>query len=74
MKLNPSALSDFREARAVTKSEMATELGISLSYYCDLESGHRPGTPALIERIANFLKVRTLSLIENPNDSDRIPA
>jgi transcriptional regulator with XRE-family HTH domain len=74
MRLNPSALTDFREARFVSKSEMAKILQISLSYYCDLESGHRPGTPALIERIADVLKIRPLSLIENPNDDQRVSA
>jgi transcriptional regulator with XRE-family HTH domain len=67
VRFNKHALSEFREARSVTKTEMAAALGISLSYYCDLESGHRPGTAALVDLAADFLKVRKLALIENPN-------
>lgn len=69
VRFNKHALSEFREARSVTKTEMASALGISLSYYCDLESGHRPGTAALVDLAADFLKVRKLALIENPNVS-----
>lgn len=67
VRFNNHALSELREARSVTKTEMAAALGISLSYYCDLESGHRPGTGALIDKAADHLKVRKLALIENPN-------
>lgn len=69
-RFHPEALAELREAREVSKTEMATALGISLSYYCDLESGHRPGTAALIARAADFLKVRKLALIENPNRAE----
>ena len=67
MRFNRHSLAELREAREVTKTEMAGALGITLQYYCDLESGHRPGTPVLVGKAADFLKVRKLALIENPN-------
>lgn len=70
MQVNRYSLTELREARGLTKSELATMAGISLPYLCDLESGHRPGSPRVIRDVANALKVSVLALIVNPNKAD----
>lgn len=71
MHLNRHALAEARESRELSKKEAADLLDISLSYYCDLEKGHRPGTPALIAKIADKFKCRKLALLANPDDFEQ---
>lgn len=70
MRINRHALTEWRENRGYSKSELARRAMISLPYLCDLESGHRPGSAPVIVRIADVLKVRLHALIENPNATD----
>ncbi len=70
MRINRHALTEWRETRGYSKSRLATAVEISLPYLCDLESGHRPGSPPVIKRIADELKVNVHALIENPNEYD----
>lgn len=67
MRFNGVALKAWRKERGVRTSDIAIALGISPGYYCDLESGRKPGTKQLIEDAADYLKVPKLALIENPN-------
>lgn len=67
MRVNRHALTEWRENRGFSKSELARQAEISLPYLCDLESGHRPGSPPVITRLADVLKVNVHALIENPN-------
>lgn len=69
MRFNRFALKAWRTERGVRTSDMATALGITPGYYCDLESGRKPGTTALVKAAANHLKVPVLVLIANPNES-----
>lgn len=68
--LNPHALTAWREERGLTKTELAGAAQIGLGYLCDLEKGRRPGSPQVIRRIADTLKVNVLVLVENPNDAE----
>lgn len=68
MRINRTALTEWRENRGLSKSALAREAEVSLPYLCDLESGHRPGSPPVIKRLADTLKVNIRALIENPND------
>jgi transcriptional regulator with XRE-family HTH domain len=69
VRINRHALTEWRENRGFSKSELAVAAGISLPYLCDLESGHRPGSPPVIARVADALKVNVFALIENPNEA-----
>lgn len=57
--IDPDALKDWREARGFTPVSMAKELGLSLSYYCDIESGRSrlKRRPDLIMQIAEALNI-----------------
>lgn len=72
MQINRHALTEWRENRGLSKSDLAVMAEISLPYMCDLESGHRPGSPAVIKRLADALKVNLLALILNPNDAREV--
>jgi transcriptional regulator with XRE-family HTH domain len=54
-----------RELAGYTPTALADEIGISLKYLCDLESGHRTlkRNPTLIKKIAETLNV-PISMIE----------
>lgn len=68
LRLNPHALTAWREERGLTKTELAGSAAIGLGYLCDLEKGRRPGTAPVIRRLADAMKVNVLVLVENPND------
>lgn len=68
MKVNPAALTDMREARGLTKSALAVEAGMSLSYVSELESGAKPGSAKAIHLLAKALKCNALTLMADPND------
>lgn len=67
-RLNRHSLTEVRESRELTKTEMAQRLGVSLQLYCDLESGHRDATPAMLGRLADVLACRKLALMSRPDD------
>lgn len=72
MEFNGHALKAWRKERGVRTSDIAVELGISPGYYCDLESGRKPGTAPLIKAAADYLKVPVLVLIKNPNEVEAV--
>lgn len=63
MQINRHALTDLREARRLTKRELAELAGISQSYLTELEKGDKPGSPKTIGKLADALAVRELSLL-----------
>ena len=67
--INRHALTDLREARKLTKQELAKRAGISASYMTMLENGDKPGTPKVVEKLAEALAVNELSLLAGPNGS-----
>ena len=69
-KLNhkPAALTKARLARNLSQANLAAEVGVSRSYICELEGGHRSANDALIGRLAEVLQCSTLSLMRrSPN-------
>lgn len=65
MAINGTALKVLREKDGYTAVAFAKEMGISLSYLCDIESGRRQlkRAPHLIKRFADTLNV-PISMIE----------
>lgn len=72
MVLNRHALTAWREERGLSKSQLAVQAQISLSYLSELESGVKPGSAVVIRRLADALKVNVHVLVENPNQA--VPA
>lgn len=63
MEINGEALRAIREAQGWTKSQLATEAGISLPYLRDLEKGRRRGrNPRVVRALADALKVPTAAI------------
>lgn len=64
--VNPEVLKAIREKDGQTPTGMADRLGISLTYYCDIEKGVRrlKRSPGLLKKIAEALNVPT-SVIED---------
>jgi transcriptional regulator with XRE-family HTH domain len=55
----PSRLRELREQRGETITSMAAKLEIGVSRYYMIESGARPASPELAEKIAKILGVET---------------
>jgi transcriptional regulator with XRE-family HTH domain len=55
----PSILRELREQRGETITSMAAKLEIGVSRYYMIESGARPASPELAEKIAAILGVET---------------
>jgi transcriptional regulator with XRE-family HTH domain len=82
-KLNhkPAALTKARLARNLSQTNLAAEVGVSRSYVCELEGGHRSANDALLTRLAGVLQCSMLSLkrrspnlgggLVDPHDSHR---
>ena len=47
----------WRTYRGLTQQALADQVGISKSYYSQIESGNRPGSAAVLKRIAIALNV-----------------
>jgi transcriptional regulator with XRE-family HTH domain len=64
--INSETLGAMREKDGLSKTDMAKRLGISLSYYCDIERGSRrlKRNPGLVKKIAEVLNV-SVSAIED---------
>lgn len=60
--LNHFTLFALREAKGITKSEIATDAEVSLSYYCEIELGKKKPSEAVIGRIADALGVNIYAL------------
>lgn len=69
MRINPTALTAWREERGLRKTDLAGACHISLGYLCDLESGRKPGSPQVIRKLADHLAVNVRVLIQNPNEA-----
>lgn len=63
MVINRYALTELREARGLTKRELAALAGISPSYLTELEKGDKPGSSKVIQRLADVLKINQLAII-----------
>lgn len=76
MRLNRFAVTAWREERGLSKSKLAVDAQISLSYLSEIESGSngkdRSASPAVIRQIADALKVKVHVLILNPNDDELV--
>jgi transcriptional regulator with XRE-family HTH domain len=51
----PAAVRKARERTGLTRTEVASELGVSLSLISEIEGGTRNATPAMILRLAALL-------------------
>lgn len=78
MQLNRFAVTEWREERGLSKSELAVAAQISLSYLSEIESGKNgkdaAASASVIRRIADALKVNVRVLILNPNDPEVVPS
>jgi transcriptional regulator with XRE-family HTH domain len=66
MELNPPALTAIRERSGLSKSKLASLVGIAPSYVTELEQGKKPGGETVIVRIADTLKVPVAAIIRFP--------
>jgi transcriptional regulator with XRE-family HTH domain len=73
MELNRHALTAWREERGFTKSQLAADAGISLSYLSEIEAGVKRPTARVIRCLADALKVNVWALVVNPNDAPGAP-
>lgn len=67
--INPHALIELRKARKLTGRELAARAHISASYLTELEKGDKPGTPKVVEKLAEALAVNELALLAAPRQS-----
>lgn len=56
-------LRTLRETRGYNQDEFASELGISRSYYANIEAGRKPLTERLLARAAKALDVRQIAIV-----------
>lgn len=57
-KANPEALRALREKDGYNGTDFARDCGISPQYLSDIEAGRKPGSPAVLKRMAEVLSVR----------------
>lgn len=70
-RINPSALQDFMDGDGIRPTDLAELANISESYVSQLRSGKKTVvSAAVLKRIADALKVRTRSLMANPDDAE----
>ena len=53
----------FRKYRNLTLSALARTAGVSISYLCEIETGHKPGSANALSAIARALGVEVEDLI-----------
>lgn len=70
MRLNRHALTDMREARGWSKSDLAVQAQISLSYLSELESGVKDGSPRVVVALAEALKCSSATLLLAPDGTE----
>lgn len=66
MRVNGVALSELRKRSGLRPSALAHEAGISPSYLSDMEAGRKPGSPDVIKRLAEALKVPLPAILQDP--------
>lgn len=73
--IDHEALGILREKDGYSAAAFAKEAGLSLSYYCRIESGERTlkRNPALIKRFAELLNVPT-SMLERRAPGENVTA
>jgi ribosome-binding protein aMBF1 (putative translation factor) len=59
----PTQLTFWRAKRGLTEKQLSQTVGISQSYIADLEAGRRKGDAALLERLAQALRLRMEDLV-----------
>lgn len=73
MDLNRCALTDMREARGMTKTDLAVQSGVSLSYISELESGVKRGISAKkLVALAGALRCHVTTLTCAPAEYDQV--
>jgi transcriptional regulator with XRE-family HTH domain len=69
------ALKAIREFHSVTQTALATQLGISKSYLCEIESGNKKIGYDLLERYSEIFEIPVSSLVffsESLSEDDRL--
>lgn len=63
--IDPKALRREMDKEGVTPKALASEVGVSLSYMCDITAGRRrlKRNPVLVRRIADALNCRVASIL-----------
>ena len=59
----PTPLAFWRVRRGLTQKQPSQTAGVSQSYIADLEAGRRKGDAALLERLAQALRLRMEDLV-----------
>ena len=59
----PTPLAFWRAKRGLTQKQPSQTAGVSHSYIADLEAGRRKGDAALLERLAQALRLRMEDLV-----------
>jgi DNA-binding XRE family transcriptional regulator len=59
----PTQFAFWRAKRGLTQRQLSLAVGVSQSYIADLEAGRRKGDAALLERIAQALRLRMEDLV-----------
>ena len=65
----PAPLAVWRNKRGLTQRQLSPAVGVSQSYVADLEAGRRKGDAALLERLAQALRLRMEDLV-----AEEVPA
>lgn len=58
----------FRKLKNLTQSALAEKAELSVGYICDLESGHKWGTPETLASISNALEILPYQLFLSPEN------
>lgn len=58
-----STVRELRELRGVKADELASAIGISRPYLANIEAGRKRLSPVYAARIADYLKVRQISIL-----------
>lgn len=64
MRVRPHALRLRRIARGLTQNELAEQVGLTQSWYSQLETGKTPGGLRAIKKLAEFFNCSILDLVE----------
>jgi transcriptional regulator with XRE-family HTH domain len=65
----PERLCLLRQAHGLSKQDLATAIGISASYLSLLESGNRHGSPAVLDKLADYFRIDVALLFVPPPDT-----
>lgn len=61
--LNHETLFALRDAKGLSKSQLATDAEVSLSYYCEIELGKKRPSEKIISQLADALGVNIHALV-----------